>query len=69
MTTYLMAETVVEYTDGVDAGLIEVHVAEGEDCADVHVEDAEVGVDLRLDRDELRAMIQALEQALDLIEG
>jgi hypothetical protein len=69
--TFAMTETAVDYDDvtgdGRLYGLIEFTVAPGDDCADIHVEDAEGLANLRLDRSELEALIATAQRALDAL--
>jgi hypothetical protein len=70
-TNYVMTETVIDYNEqlGNDQlrGYVEVNVAAGDDCAEVHIEDVDGAADLRLTRVELEALIAAAQRAIDLL--
>lgn len=67
-TEYLMDETPVDYGfDNGDPARVRMTVEDGDDCAGMGVANSEAAVNLRLDRDELVALIAAAAKALSLL--
>lgn len=66
-TDRVLDETPIDYTDEDLRGLVKIQVDDGEDCADLNIFDGKAEVSLRLDRDELAALISTAARALALL--
>lgn len=67
-TDRVLDETPVDYTtDEGLRGAVSIQVDDGEDCADLNALDGKSEVSLRLDRDELAALISSAARALALL--